>query len=365
MDLIELLPIILSSAVVSAIITFFSSKKDREVSNISQERVAWGNKIREIAEQIRDSENSRELLKLMDMLEIRINPLGRINSTEQPQALSREIKNKTIFSRFQTSNKAFLQIGNRLIKIKIKKTLRNEITLDLKTENDHIIEILKNMDKGQEGILQLNGRDVKFKVIKVKDYSKKFGETRYTQRDSFLWDNIKHIRKKIENNETITDSDKDDLIYSISIALKQNWEKSKSEVKGSLANFISIVTTTIIILSLIMLGSNDEIKNNPLLYFLIIPIVVLIFNRLLDWNYDLEISNSYWYAALNTLGAFILGWFFYISGTTFNIGFCLIIIYFVSLFSNIRYVAEKNSTISQLYSCILQSDFMKKNSERS
>lgn len=363
MDFETILPIIFSSAVISAIISFFSSKKDREVSGISSERAIWGNGLRDIAEQIRNSNDNRELLKLLDMLIVRINPLGKVNVIEQPKDLSAEIRPQTLINKIQ-KQEVFLQIENKTIKLRIKKIVPNTYKYDLKKENEIIINKLRNVQKKDKGVLEINGRSVFYKVKKVIDNTKRFGETLYTQRDCFLWDNIKHIKNKINNGKEVTDYDKDELIYSISITLKQNWEQSKIEIRGSISNLISIVCGVIVAISIIYLTfrNGNTLPNNQIMYTVLFVTIVLAFNRLLDWRYDVDESNLIWYIILVVFGMVVLGIFYYMAGATFFTGCCLILVYVVSFLSGMIYDINKGNTSEKLYTCILKTDFMKKNS---
>ncbi|WP_308698352.1 hypothetical protein [uncultured Thomasclavelia sp.] len=82
--MVNLITIILSSTVISAIITTFltftTNKRKDTVEYIIKERKIWRDELRLISNNIAESKNLRELKVAISKLKVRINPYGLANN---------------------------------------------------------------------------------------------------------------------------------------------------------------------------------------------------------------------------------------------------------------------------------------------
>lgn len=122
-------------------------------------------------------------------------------------------------------------------------------------KNDNLENITKERDLWRKKLREIVKRlsiledfqrkDIRLCLDEIKTSINPYGEESWKGRyknytgewvknDGFVWVNIEKIEKGLNFNDyTNWDEDKNNLIYSISLLLKLDWERSKREIKGN------------------------------------------------------------------------------------------------------------------------------------
>lgn len=230
-------------------------------------------------------------------------------------------------------------------------------------KNDNLENITKERDLWRKKLREIVKRlsiledfqrkDIRLCLDEIKTSINPYGEESWKGRyknytgewvknDGFVWVNIEKIEKGLNFNDyTNWDEDKNNLIYSISLLLKLDWERSKREIKGNYLRktsfFLIIVYELLMCLFLkkmLFFIYDNPGKGNIILILnvvIILALPILVRQALFNTSFK-PISTFFTVSFLVVLVPFLTfftPFYFSIANFSYELGAILYVIYFL------------------------------------